>query len=236
MIHTGLPYNIKDMEDIAENGAIVDMSVVKFPGIETIEENILTTFIFLRNTGFSVTLDYSKCSYEMKEQYLISYLRTDINNDQKELTTTWLAICSSYIDAEPIFDSILTDSECKKFISNHKKFVHDVTRYVKSIPVFALYMMSLNNDKIDISDIEVIKKMPAGKNIDNLFFADKVGILAAHEDNIQPAFYEDSFYEKNYELTDKLSSSYLFTILNGFGISKPEDWKLVFAMENKIHE
>ena len=96
--------------------------------------------------------------------------------------------------------------------------------------------MSLNNDKIDISDIEVVKKMPAGKNIDNLFFADKIGILAAHEDDIQPAFYEDSFYEKNYELTDKLSSSYLFTVLNGFGISKPEDWKLVFAMENKIHE
>ena len=236
MIHTGLPYDIKEMETIAEEGAIVDMNQLNFPGIEGLKENIDTSFIFLRNTGFPVTLDYTKCDYEKKEQYLLSYLQTNIENDQDILDTTWLAICSRYVHMKNNFESILSDKECDDFIVAHKTFVHDITRYTKSIPVFALYMVSLDNKEISLADIERIKEAPAGKNVNNLFFADRLGSLAAHEDNVAPAMYEDVFRKDNYELTDRISSSYLFTVLNGFGIGKPEDWNLIFTKEKEIHE
>lgn len=236
MIHTGLPYDIKEMEKIAEEGAIVDMNQLNFPGIEGLKENIDTSFIFLRNTGFPVTLDYTKCDYEKKEQYLLSYLQTNIENDQEILDTTWLAICSRYVQMKNDFESILSDKECNDFIVAHKTFVHNVTRYTKSIPIFALYMVSLDNKEISLADIECIKEAPARKNINNLFFADRLGSLAAHEDNIAPAMYEDVFRKDNYELTDRISSSYLFTVLNGFGIGKPEDWNLIFTKEKEVHE
>lgn len=65
MIHTHLPYNIEDFDNIEKNGAIVDVSNPQFDGISENEKN-KTVLIYLRNTGFDVTLDFSNTSMNDK--------------------------------------------------------------------------------------------------------------------------------------------------------------------------
>ena len=67
-IYTGLPYDFSQMTLIAENGAIIDLSNINYPGI-TQEENIRTTYIYLRNTGYeNIDLDFSKNDFDFKEK------------------------------------------------------------------------------------------------------------------------------------------------------------------------
>ena len=54
------------MNEIKEKGAIVDMSNINYPGINS-EDNVRISYIYLRNTNFDVDLDFSKCEYSFKE-------------------------------------------------------------------------------------------------------------------------------------------------------------------------
>ena len=74
MLRTRIPYDIEKIEKIRDCGAIVDVSAPEFPGIEK-DKQLRTTLVFLRNTGFDVKLDFTKCTYEEKRTYLLLYLQ-----------------------------------------------------------------------------------------------------------------------------------------------------------------
>ena len=59
-IRTGVPYKPEEMARIYEEGAIVDLSRVNFPTCKTTEENMHALFVYLRNTGYDVTFDFTE--------------------------------------------------------------------------------------------------------------------------------------------------------------------------------
>ena len=227
MIKTGLPYAMNQMEEIAKNGAIVDMSDLKFPGIQDEKASIRTAFIFLRNTGFPVTADYSKCDYEMKAEYLHGYFDDGIESKQDELASTWLAACFKYLEIEYSQPSIMTDEELLHFCSENVEKIREVIRYTKSIPVFMMSLSSLDGEAYDTSAIERVAKSPAKANIENIFFADELGLIVSHKDEFEPAFYEDTFTEENHELVSRLCKSNLFSAMNGLVRGSKKDWKAI---------
>ena len=60
MIKTGLPYDFETMQQIMQEGAIVDVTNISYPSIPK-EDNVKTSLIYLRNTNFdNVHLDFQK--------------------------------------------------------------------------------------------------------------------------------------------------------------------------------
>lgn len=228
MIQTGLPYAFDQMEEIAKNGAVVDMSDLAFPGIKGLEASVRTAFIFLRNTGFPVMADYSKCSYDMKEAYLVGYLEDGIESQQDKLASTWLAACFKYLEIDQPQESILEEEELLRFCSEHMELLKEVVRYTKSVPLFLMAISSLNGSAFTLDGVEHISGKPM-TNAENVFFADELGLVAAHEDDMTPAYYDDAFTEKNHKFVERLCQSDLFTAMNGLALGKPSEWKSLMA-------
>lgn len=107
MIKTSLPYKIEEMELIQNNGAIVDMSNLNFVGSGKASEK--TSLVFLKNTGFNVTLDFSGCSYEDKAEYLKLYLTEDLSVCNHEFSSTWVKILNSCLGIGIEKYSLFTD-------------------------------------------------------------------------------------------------------------------------------
>ena len=115
-IKTGLPYDLDQMENIAQNGAIVDISNINFPGIPD-SKKVRTAYIFLRNTGFeNIVLDFQKADYKTKSDFLITYLQDTIENNNQEIHNSWITILFDYNNIENYGYSILTKEEENKFI------------------------------------------------------------------------------------------------------------------------
>ena len=73
MINTTLPYDFNAIDNIAKNGAIVDMSLCKFN--EDIEKNAKTSLVYLKNTGFkNVQLDFSNANTQFKVCMIKQYV------------------------------------------------------------------------------------------------------------------------------------------------------------------
>ena len=69
MIRSGLPYGEDIISQVYEEGAVVDLSRVKFPTLNTTYDNMKAAITYLRNTGYKVQLDFSEMTYEQKKSF-----------------------------------------------------------------------------------------------------------------------------------------------------------------------
>lgn len=151
-IKTGLPYKEEDLSFIQNNGAIVEMNSINFPSID-VENQIETSLIYLRNTGFQVNYDFSKCSFERKSKFLIQYFTLQYELNIPELISTWLCILN-YINNSKITTkiSILSQNEIIKFIKLNQGLILNIFQVILSLPVYLALRLKQSPFQNDIKE------------------------------------------------------------------------------------
>lgn len=196
MLTTGLPYDLEKMDEIKENGAIVDMNSYKFDAIPD-DEQLRTVFIFLRNTGFNVKLDFSNCDYASKRQYLLEYLYTKMDCKYTEFSHECVNIMYAINLMDPPHkDAIFTDEERIKFINEDKDVVDNLYDLVISTILFLVSKSKCFD--IDMEHFEE-KTTKIKINLVNIMKDDMIGPIVTFSDR-EPSFYKDIFNDDNYDL------------------------------------
>ena len=238
MIQTGLPYIPELMKDISEQGAIVDMSSINFP--EGVENSIRTVFIYLRNTGFkNIVLDFTKCSYEQKQSYLVEYINTDIINEIPILTYTWKQILLCRDTNVQVYQSILNEEETKDFVGSFESLINDLISFHLSTPLFILSRIKGDNDKalLNMEGIEITDYKPGNENLYYLIEPEFMNALSlTYKDNIPVKFYSQYFKIDNNALFDKLTQTDFYALINTMATCKPEEFKEILDEMEKFNE
>ena len=234
MIKTGLPYNMGDMDEIKNHGAIVDMSDIQFPNI-TADKKQRTTFIFLRNTGFDVSLDFSNCSFEDKEAFLIRYLSESIEVKQEEFPLSYIKILNRISGNDIEIPCILNDDEIVKFIENNNDLLINIFRLVKSLPLFAMHCFTLNGTAYDMDEFEKTDDVPFNDNIYNIISNQLVLTLFDNDLDIPPVFYNKLFTFENKRMIQVIDTQLpFFSILFGLSTTDKKDWETIIEKSNSL--
>ena len=233
MIKTGLPYNMGDMDEIKNNGAIVDMSDIQFPNI-TADKNQRTTFIFFRNTGFDVKLDFSSCSFEEKEAFLLAYLTENIDVKQSEFVKSYIKILNRAVGNDINVECILTDVEIEQFVKKNYAFITSILKFINSLPVFAMFYFSLNGEVYDMEDFEKTDENIINDNFYYVISADEAITLFDHELQIPPMFYNQLFTFENEKLFHAVQKLPFFSILHGLCTTDTSEWETVIQNSNSL--
>lgn len=208
MIKTGLPYSNTDMEKVYSEGAIVDMSSIKFPNIEE-KDNARTSIIYLRNTNYKTELDFSNCSYEFKSQILKEYYLGDILYNIPELTETLLSILLIMNKITVVnvnttqkmlssLNCIFTDEETARFLKEEEIFLKNINQFLHSIPLY-IYSRLATKEKVSL-ELNMFPKtdsIPCNKNIIHIL---KLPLVNEIVDGENPIFYENIFTINETEL------------------------------------
>ena len=238
MIQTGLPYIPELMKDISEQGAIVDMSSINFP--EGVENSTRTVFIYLRNTGFkNIVLDFTKCSYEQKQSYLIEYINTDIINEIPILTYTWKQILLCRDTNVQVYQSILNEEETKEFVKSFENLINDLISFYLSTPLFILSRIKGDNDKalLSMEGIEITDYKPGNENLYYLIEPEFINALSlTYKDNIPAKFYSQYFKIDNNALFDRLTQTDFYALINTMVTCKPEEFKEILDEMEKFND
>lgn len=237
MLKTGLPYDIDLMNNIAEHGAIVDMSSLKFPGIDK-DKQIYTALIFLKNTGFDVTLDFSQCSFKEKEEYLLLYLQKDVSIKNPEFAKTWIEILLTELTLEIEMQGFLAPEEIKLFIKrNQDSYISNIKSFIASLPVYAMYRYYLNDKAYTLNDIKHSDYSQISNNICKLFamYPEEIMFIFSTIEK-EPVFYEKLFTVENNELFDSLQNLPFFQLLYGLTIKDKEEWKQILMLSESTKE
>lgn len=198
------------MEEIQKNGAIVDMSEIRFPGNRDESTINRTAMIFLRNTGFdNIHLDFSNCEYEFKQSFLIDYVSLDIQVQLDELIQTWLSILCRYYNASEDVDvdgSIINLDEIDKFIENNINTVDLLMNFINSLPIYALNYNRLLHDDGGLSEfMQCSDTTDIGPNIYYIISSNRF----VHLDSIildrPPIFFTNYFKASNLDLFQAIS-------------------------------
>lgn len=236
-ILTTLPYEEDREEDIAEYGAIVDMSRFYFPQ-HLMEDPIKTAFIYLRNTNYrNLIFDFSSCSLEKKKEFLIRYLQSNMHFFCPELVSTWLYILNYYQgfifnSAESIrkecqgsLFSILNKDEVEGFISKYKEVLDNILQFIQSLP---LYLINRLKTELTIeNDIPKFEgKKHFGKNLYYLALNGACNLLMIGNHIFDPVIFEDEFTEENNELFESLTGLDFYQYLRTMA-TEPETWNKV---------
>ena len=223
MLNTGLPYDLNLMNDISEQGAIVDMNNINFPGIP---ENlkIKTSFIFLRNTGFeNISLDFSSVNYEEKEQFLLFFLTGDIESNNQEFIDSWLSILFFFNRINNDIITILNKDEIEKFIKNNNELILKISSVINSLPVMLInrlknkpWNFNIQTQKFGNINIKNLAKVISTEEVFYLY-------TNLNTEKYQPVFYEDLFSEEENDLFFAMTNSPLFVIMFGLSTTPTEE-------------
>lgn len=182
-----------DLSSVEENEELtIDMSELNFD-VDNSKKKFFS-FIYIRNSGIKMKLDFSKCSYKDKEEFLILFMTSGIEVKSDILASTWLEILfNSY---QVTLDSILTTDEIRKFNIDHSEYISLIRQFINSIPLYAMYVFHeegkepMNLDEFDRSDFNEI-------SLCNFYqltaFADFILLLEDVNTDNKAVFYEKIF-------------------------------------------
>ena len=224
MIRTGLPYSKELIAKVYEEGAVVDFSCVTFPDLETNEGNMHAAFIYLRNTGYNVTFDFSNMLYEQKEALLKEYLKTKVDYNIPALNTTWLSVLYACL-GERIkgMESILTDDELIRFQKENFEYVLSIWQFLLSLPLFLIKRLNLDNFD---STAEKTEEVPNLVNFYYILEAEEIDdLITKGAGDIPPKDYVNLFTVDNTRLFEAVSDCSFSTFLQGISSSTDDDFK-----------
>lgn len=195
MKYYSLPIDLNVIDSINKEEAVIDMSDLKFPCDES--KQVRSSFIFIRNTDLDMNFDFEKCSYEMKEEYLLFYFKGNINVNIPVLSTTWLEILFHEYTGGITLQSILNNEEIEKFINRNGNYVNEIHRFIVSIPISAInFYLGYNMVESDISMDEFPQSDFDELNLDNFIhlvdYSDFM-LLITPRPGIEPTFYTKYF-------------------------------------------
>jgi len=191
-----LPFDLSllDLPDITS--IPVDMSQLQFPCNDDVK--IRATFIFLRNIDLDLNLDFSKCSYEDKEKFILMFMTGDISSMNKEMIDTWIDILlSKYLDND--ITGILNSSEIDLFKIRNIELINNIYNLIASLTVLGIYKYiksgATGSDMIEFdeefenTDYDEINF----KNFSRLTISKYFGIIFQNVDTSNMKFYSKYF-------------------------------------------
>lgn len=222
MAISGLPYKKDIQADFYENGGTVDFSKVKFPTMKTLEENMKSAFVYLRNTGYKVDFIFQNMSYQQKEALLKTYLLTNIDYEIPELNETWLSILYSCVGLKVNeLNCILDDLQLMCFTSENHDLVHSVWQFVMSLPLFVI-------SKLDVETDMDAEKTDEDFNLVNFYHILKhkaADGLFTYIGEIPPKFYTKVFTKDNEKLLEALKDFTFMGFIYGICMTNEEEFK-----------
>lgn len=224
MIKTGIPYPKDIIAEVYEKGAIVDLSDINFPDLVSVEDEMHALFVYLRNTGYNVTFDFSNMTYEQKTALLLEYLNTKIYFNIPALNTTWLSILYACL-GERIkgMESILTDEELIKFQKDNFQYVLKIWEFLVSLPLFLIKRLDLDNFD---SKAEKTEEEPNLVNFYNVLACEEIDdLIAKGAGDIPPKDYVKLFTVENTALFEAISDCSFATFLQGIASAEDNDFK-----------
>ena len=218
---TGLPYDINLMiERIQNEGAIVDVSQINFPNITSIDQQVRTTLIYLRNTNFpNTTLDFSHVAQDQFQYWLKGYITSDITFSVPELNEMWLHVLGYYLSGTNNCDYI-TNETLDQFIEDNRQLVDQLIDFYNSLLLYVLKRLTDEN-VIDFSDVKHQSEVLFSANAYNLLQLTNFSDLT---DSIErePVFFDKLFTETNNELFELVGEHTPYTALL-YGMSQDVD-------------
>ena len=224
MIKTGLPYDFDIMNQIDEEGALVDMSNIDYPGIDA-KDIVRTTFIYLRNTGYSnVKLDFSSVDYKLKEEFICFYLLGDIEYNINDISSTIMKLLAKYKNINLEMDTILTSEEEDMFIENNKNILEELNTFAYSLPLYSISRLDVEDFEFTYDDI-THTDFVFNSNVCSVIENPAWNILYELEPTQEPKFYTKMFNMDNNKLFETIMKCTPFSVLL-YGMANPEEWKL----------
>lgn len=226
MKKSGLPYG-EEIQEYYNEGVIVDMSEVKFPGCKTLEDNYKAALVYLRNTGFSTKFDFSKAEYQQKCAAIKTYLESPIAVNIPELNETIVAILFSTVDIK-VEDSlnILNDLELVSFNAEYFDLILSMWKFVASLPLYAIKRLDPEKTGLSLAEDTLLTSEPAEFNCVNFLNVIKVPAfdkLFAFADELEPQMYT-VFTDDNEALLDAMQNLSFMVMLDAMCTQKPEDF------------
>jgi hypothetical protein len=218
----------------------IDMFNLKFDA--PAEKLKYYAFVFLRNIGSKYNLNFDKCSYDDKEEYLKLFLTFDIDIYSPLLASSWVEILNHDIDNNIYLDSILSKDEINKFIENNIDLVNKVRRLINSLSLYSVnrYGNELNNisnegiETIDDTEVKVV-------NLWQLTKYDSFILIFKTTDELPPELTPGNytiFYDKNnsYNMNRIMENLPFFNILST--LLAPKEMQQSFSENfiNKIYD
>lgn len=224
MIRTGIPYSKELIAEVYEKGAVVDLSVINFPDIDNLKDEMHAVFVYLRNTGYNVTFDFSNMTYNQKEALLLEYLNTKISFNIPALNTTWLSILYACL-GERIkgMESILTDEELIEFQKSNFQYVLKIWEFLVSLPLFLIKRLDLDNFD---SKAEKTEEEPNLVNFYNVLACEEIDdLITKGAGDIPPKDYVKLFTVDNTKLFEAISDCSFATFLQGIASAEDDEFK-----------
>lgn len=148
-----LPLNNDDLEkDNGDEVLTIDMSSLNF-NVDA-DKQKRTSFIYLRNAGIKANFDFSGCSYEDKEEFLLLYLQEEIDVPIDILANTWIEILSAKDGGGVVLPSILTADEIQTFNNRNAEFIAEINQLINSLPIYSMLCSPLNGQVFNTDDFE----------------------------------------------------------------------------------
>lgn len=231
MIHTGLPYDMDILGNIDNEGAVVDMSNLNYPGIQK-EDNVRVSYIYLRNTAFNnVTLDFNQTSYEFKRDFLLFYINGDIFYEIESCTNTWIKILGLYNRQDFPIDTIFTQDELCQFIKENITEIAKLNNIIASLPVYLFLRLNIEDpENFNFNDIETDDTTTCNDNIIFIIKNQFFNFLYESLNADTPKIYSNLFTETNNLLFETIMQYTPFGILL-YGMNQPDWSKFVDGLE-----
>lgn len=231
MIHTGLPYDMDILGNIDNEGAVVDMSNLNYPGIQK-EDNVRVSYIYLRNTAFNnVTLDFNQTSYEFKRDFLLFYINGDIFYEIESCTNTWIKILGLYNQQDFPIDTIFTQEELYQFIKENLTEITKLNNIIASLPVYLFLRLNIEDpENFNFNDIETDDTTICNDNIIFIIKNQFFNFLYESLNADTPKIYSKLFTETNNLLFETIMQYTPFGILL-YGMNQPDWSKFVDGLE-----
>lgn len=209
---TGLPYDINLMiERIQNEGAIIDVSQIKFPNVTSIDAQVRTTLIYLRNTNFPNTeLDFSKVEQNQFESWLVGYITSDITYSVPELNEMWLCVLGYYLTNINYSDYINNDT-LNNIVENNKELIDQLIDFYNSLLLYVLKRLT-NENIIDFSDVKHKQDVLFKANAYNLLYLTNLNDVVDVIDR-EPVFFDSLFTDTNNDLFNMVVQHTPYTAL-----------------------
>ena len=233
MIKTGLPYDFETMQQIMQEGAIVDVTNISYPSIPK-EDNVKTSLIYLRNTNFdNVHLDFQKADYNLKSEFLDCYFSGgSFPCKLKELSDTILHAIFKILNIDNKLETILTEQEETLYINSHKEQLNELIQLSISLPLFLINRLDNIDFEISFDDLEKSNDETCKDIINLIIDSPEFCLLYSKDLGMQPKFYEKLFTLDNNILFENICNHTPFQTLM-FGIADEQNWN---AFVNSIKE
>lgn len=178
----------------------IDIASIKYDDPDLESNKVECSLIYLRNIDLPFPCDFSECTYEVKEEWILKYLESCLYDlCIKELNETILNILSD----GPIdnLDCILTADEVIKFKEKNKDLINEILRFMVSLNLLLDYAL-INPERSKFSeveadfdkDLEVVKEKPLYFEVLHLLLQKYPIVFDAirlfYVDQIKPAKYE----------------------------------------------